>query len=40
MEQDAEGATSLKDLGNALRPAVVRLMRVENKMLDIVNHPV
>eukprot|EP00435_Cladocopium_sp_Y103_P074805 s43_g51.t1 len=31
MEQDAEGGTSLKDLGNALRPAVVRLMRAENK---------
>lgn len=31
MEQDPEGGTSLKDLGNALRPAVVRLMRAENK---------
>lgn len=30
LEQDSEGA-SLKDLGNALRPAVVRLMRAENK---------
>ena len=35
MEQDPEGGTSLKDLGNALRPAVVRLMRAENKMLDM-----
>ena len=32
LEQDSEGA-GLKDLGNALRPAVVRLMRAENKTL-------